>query len=84
MEVSKFLHEPCPCDKCDQAQTCADNEWACRAFAYFVRRGTFVEHTVRMPTPDLFQKIFREDDAALRNYLESLRVKEEIQNLLFD
>ena len=84
MEVSKFLHEPCPCDKCDQAYKCEADELACRAFAFFVRFGTFEDYTVRMPTPQLFDKIFKEEDKDLKNYLASLRVKDEMQNNLFE
>jgi hypothetical protein len=72
-----------PCDKCDQAQSCQDNEWACRAFSYFVLHGTFVDYTVRMPTRELFHKIFKEDDKALKNYLRSIQAKKD-QKALFD
>ena len=84
MEVSKFLFEPCPCDNCPQKYKCDEEETACRAFAYFVRYGTFEDYTVRMPSKQLFHKIFKEDDKDLKNYLASLRVKDEMQKLLFD
>ena len=84
MEVSKFLHEPCPCDKCDMAYKCDAEELACRAFAYFVRYGNFEDYTVRMPTAQLFDKIFNEEDKDLKNYLASLRVKDEMQKNLFE
>ena len=84
METSKFLYEPCPCDKCDQAYKCEADELACRAFAFFVRFGTFEDYTVRMPTAQLFDKIFKEEDKDLKNYLASLRVKDEMQKMLFE
>ena len=73
MEVSKFLHEPCPCDNCDQKYKCDAEELACRAFAYFVRYGNFDEYTVRMPTAQLFEKIFKEEDNY--NYFMFLVIK---------
>ena len=82
--ISKFLYEPCPCDKCAHSYRCDADEMACRAFAYFVRNGNFEEHTVRMPSTQLFHKIFREEDKDLRNYLASLRVKDEMQKPLFE
>ena len=78
MDVSKYLHEPCPCDKCRHSYKCDADELACRAFAYFVRFGRFEKYTARVPTKETFNKIFKEDDVALKNYLQSLRIKEEM------
>ena len=77
------LNEICPCDGCEWAFKCADSELACRAFSSFVLRGTFDEYRVRMPSKQLFHKIFKEDDKALRNYLKSLQAKGG-QNDLFE
>ena len=70
--------EKCPCDDCDWKYKCEEYELACRAFSYFVLHGTFHEHTARIPTGQLFHKIFKEDDKALKNYMKSLRMKEEM------
>jgi hypothetical protein len=75
--------EICPCDNCELAAKCGDNELACRAFSSFVLRGVFDENRVRMPSSQLFQKIFQEDDKALKNYLKALQAKAG-QNDLFE
>jgi len=81
--IRRVFEGEAPCDKCDQAQSCKENELACRAFSFYVRRGTFEEHTVRMPTHHLFTLIFRDDDTALKNYLKALQAKGN-QNALFE
>ena len=53
-------------------------EWACRAFSFYVLHGRFEEHTVRHPTRGMFNKIFKEDDKALKNYLKSIKSREEM------
>ena len=73
------MREPCPCDKCELKYKCEEDEMACRAFAYFVRYGTFEDYTVRMPDKQLFTKIFYEDDTNLKNYLVSLKIKDQMQ-----
>ena len=77
------LDEICPCDGCEWAAKCGEYELACRAFSSFVLRGTFTNHKHRMPSGQLFQKIFQEDDKALKNYLKSLQAKSG-QNDLFE
>lgn len=77
------FEESCPCDGCEWAEKCGEYELACRAFSSFVLRGTYAEYSVRMPSGQLFQKIFQEDDKALRNYLKSLKAKGG-QNDLFE
>ena len=74
--IRRVFEGEAPCDKCDQAESCKDNEWACRAFSYYVLHGTFAEYTVRHPTRGMFNKIFKEDDKALKNYLRALKDKE--------
>jgi hypothetical protein len=71
--------EKCPCEKCEFKYKCDEDEMACRAFAYFVRNGNFEDYTVRMPTKQLFIKIFYEDDKNLKNYLLSLEMKDQMQ-----
>jgi hypothetical protein len=77
------LNEICPCDNCEWAVKCGEYELACRAFSSFVLRGTFEEYSIRMPSGQLFDKIFNEDDKALKNYLKALRMKKG-QNDLFE
>jgi hypothetical protein len=81
--VRRVFEGEAPCDKCDQASDCKEFEWACRAFSSYVLHGTFQDYTVRMPTKVMFNKIFKEDDKALKNYLKSIRAKNN-QNTLFD
>jgi hypothetical protein len=73
-----LLNEKSPCDKCKFSQNCKQYELACRAFSSFMLHGTFKADTVRGPTAQLYNKIFNEDDKALRNYLKSIRMKEEM------
>ena len=81
--IRRVFEGEAPCDKCDQAADFKEYELACRAFSYYVRKGTFQNHTVRMPTHHLYGLIFRDDDTALKNYLKSLQAKEG-QNELFE
>ena len=76
--VRRVFEGEAPCDKCSQALECKEYEKACRAFSYYVLHGTFHEHTLRHPTHGLFNKIFKEDDKALKNYLKSIKTKEEM------
>jgi len=78
MGISAIYEGEAPCDKCDQAQSCQDNEWACRAFSYYVLHGIFEEYTARQPTRGMFNKIFKEDDKALKTYMKSIRAKEQM------
>ena len=67
--------EICPCDNCELAYKCGEDELACRAFSSFVLHGVFDENRIRMPSNQLFQKVFKEDDKALKNYLKALQAK---------
>jgi hypothetical protein len=69
--ISSVFEGEAPCDHCSQKTDCQEYELACRAFSYYVLHGRFHDHTVRMPTHNLFNKIFKEDDKALKNYLKS-------------
>jgi hypothetical protein len=73
--IRRVFEGEAPCDKCDQAQNCKNEELACRAFSFYVRKGTFEPHTPRCPTNHLFNLIFRDDDTALKNYLKALKAK---------
>jgi len=79
----RVFEEEAPCDKCDQAPDCKEYEKACRAFSYYVLHGYFESYTVRHPSRGLFNKIFKEDDKALKTYMKSISAKEQmgIKNL---
>ena len=81
--IRRVFEGEAPCDKCNMALDCKEHEWACRAFSTYVRRGTFEQYTVRMPTRQLYNIIFRDDDVALKNYMKALKLKGE-QNDLFE
>jgi hypothetical protein len=74
----RVFEEEAPCDKCDKAPDCKEYEWACRAFSYYVLHGYFESYTVRQPTRGMFNKIFKEDDKALKTYMKSIRAKEQM------
>jgi len=74
----RVFEEEAPCDKCEQAPDCKEYEWACRAFSYYVLHGYFQSYTLRHPTRGMFNKIFKEDDKALKTYMKSLRAKEQM------
>ena len=77
-DINKLFLEPGPCDGCKFEADCKTEEMACSAFSYYVLHGTFHEHTPRYATHRLFNKIFKEDDKALKNYLKSVRAREEM------
>jgi hypothetical protein len=76
--VRRIFEGEAPCDKCSQTEDCREYEWACRAFSYYVLHGRFEPYTVRQPTRHMFNKIFKEDDKALKNYMKSIRAKEQM------
>jgi hypothetical protein len=76
--IRRVFEGESPCDRCDQQDDCKEFELACSAFSYYVLHGTFHEHTPRYATHRLFNKIFKEDDKALKNYLKSVRAREEM------
>ena len=77
-DVNKLFLEPGPCEGCQLQLDCKTEEMACRVFASYVLRGTFYPNAVRIPSYSLFNKIFKEDDKNLRNYLKSIKAKEEM------
>ena len=76
--VRRVFESEAPCDKCKQAEDCKEYDKACRAFSYYVLHGNFETYTVRHPTRGMFNKIFKEDDKALKNYMKSIRAKEQM------
>jgi hypothetical protein len=73
--VRRVFEGESPCDRCNQCQKCQSQEIACRAFCDYVLHGTFSLKTARIPTSNMFNKIFKEDDKALKNYLKSMASK---------
>jgi hypothetical protein len=71
-------NEICPCDDCDMKYKCDQYELACGAFSYFVLHGIYDRQMAKVPTGKLFHKIFKEDDKALKNYMKSIKMKEEM------
>jgi hypothetical protein len=78
LNLHNIFAEKSPCDNCDQQNDCKEFELACRAFSGYVLHGIFYEHTARCPTHGLFNKIFKEDDKALKTYMKSVRAKEQM------
>jgi len=76
--IRRVFEGEAPCDKCSKSEDCREYEWACRAFSYYVLNGTFKEYTARLPTKHMFNKIFKEDDKALKTYMKSIRAKEQM------
>lgn len=70
--IRKVFEGEAPCDKCSQSYKCETEELACRAFSFYVRKGTFSPDTPRSPTNYLFNLIFKDDDDALKNYHKNL------------
>ena len=79
-DIRRVFEAPAPCDDCKKRYICDEQELACRAFSGYVVNGKMYEHTARVPTKGLFNKIFIEDDTkALMNYLKSkLSAQEEL------
>lgn len=69
--IRRVFEGEAPCDKCSQAKNCKDEQLACRAFSYYVRKGTFKHYTPRFPTNHLFNLIFRDDDVGLKSYFKN-------------
>ena len=70
--ISSVFEGEAPCDKCSHFKECKTEELACRAFSYYVWHGRFHDHTFRNPTKKMFEKIFKEDEKALKTYMKSL------------
>lgn len=68
--IRRVFEGEAPCDKCKQAFKCEAEELACRAFSFYVRKGTFSPDTPRNPTNHLFNLIFRDDDVGLKSYFK--------------
>lgn len=68
--IRRVFEGEAPCDKCKQDFKCEAEELACRAFSFYVRKGTFSPDTPRNPTNHLFNLIFRDDDVGLKSYFK--------------
>ena len=71
--IRRVFEGEAPCDKCDKAKYCEADELACRAFSFYVRKGTFEPHTPRNPTNHLYNLIFRDDDDGLKSYFKNTK-----------
>ena len=68
--IRRVFEGEAPCDKCNQTIDCKQYEWACRAFSGYVLRGTFDKNSARLPTRELFIRIFNDDELGLKRYLK--------------
>ena len=75
--IRRVFEGEAPCDRCPHNSDCKQHEWACRAFSGYVRLGTFENYTVRMPTRQLYNIIFREDEVALKKDRKARKSKGE-------
>ena len=69
--IRRVFEGEAPCDKCHMTVDCKEYEWACRAFSGYVLRGFFDKDTARIPTRELFSKVFNDDETALKQYLKA-------------
>lgn len=74
--IASIFAGEAPCDNCDHFSKCKEEEMACRAFSYYVLHGEFNVSTPRDPSYGMFNKIFEEDDKALKSYMKSLAAKQ--------
>jgi hypothetical protein len=73
IEIRRVFEEPAPCDDCSKRYICEEQELACRAFSGYVVNGKIYDHTARIPSHFIFNKIFKEDNpSVLTNLLRSL------------
>jgi hypothetical protein len=76
-DLRKVFLEPAPCDNCLKKYVCEEQEMACRAFSGYVVTGKTYEHSAKIPSHEVFVKIFSEDNnAALLGLLRSLNAKQ--------
>ena len=76
-DIRRVFEAPAPCDDCHKKYLCEEQELACRAFSGYVVTGKTYEHSARIPSHTVFNKIFEEDnDMALTNLLRSLNAKQ--------
>jgi hypothetical protein len=54
--------EPSPCDDCGNKSLCATNELACKTFYFFVNYGRIPLVTIKEPTREIYDKVFKEDE----------------------
>ena len=53
---------PAPCEKCLRTIECELDEKACNSFYDYVEHNRFKEHEPRIPTKEMYIRIFEEDD----------------------
>lgn len=71
--IKRFFASPAPCDNCHKKYLCEEQELACRAFSGYVVTGRTYEHSAKIPSHTIFNRIFEEDsDVALLTLLKSL------------
>lgn len=71
--MKRVFNEPAPCDNCSKKYLCEEQELACRAFSGYVVTGKTYEHSAKIPSHEVFVKIFTEDNnIALLGLLRSL------------
>ena len=51
-----------PCRECDKKAYCKRQEMACRKFEEFVIYGRFSEKTMQIPTIEIYDRIFNDDE----------------------
>jgi hypothetical protein len=70
----EIVRDKCPCDNCNKAPRCKEEEIACRPFAKFVLDNWYYKDTPRDPCHGIFNKIFdQSDDLALKNYIRNFK-----------
>ena len=79
--VRRVFEAEAPCEDCDQADNCKQHEWACGSFSHYVLHGITDPEIMRLPSRRMFNKIFKEDEKALRNYLKQVKEKGEQDDL---
>lgn len=75
--IKRVFEAPAPCDDCHKKYLCEEQELACRAFSGYVVTGKTYEHSAKIPSHEVFVKIFAEDNnIGLLNILKSLNAKQ--------
>jgi len=75
--IKRVFEAPAPCDDCHKKYLCEEQELACRAFSGYVVTGKTYEHSAKIPSHEVFVKIFEEDNnIGLLNILKSLNAKQ--------
>lgn len=67
------MARPAPCEGCKHNTRCGFELMACRAFQAYVNTGTLSENLKRIPTRQIFNQVFYEDDEKDQQTLAELR-----------